>query len=406
VPLPRAQPHRAAASRLKLLPPRQPLPRSTRPFPDETAESYLDRLAQVNRLDTSDLRAYLTGDRRARREPLDTAALAGLAGLPEEALRRAMPELSSPRQLTESTWIWGRALPHAAAEGLACRRCAASRGSQPVYRWQTHENVICARHQLWTHVPYRGPEAQPDLRDHPEIVEANRQHRRLIRRFGRPAVHFAFEQARRICAEWHKDRATRRYLPGLVERLDALGCNRRLMPGDPAEDAALYPHAVALTRLLASPWWSGQILGEHSSDQVAIGDLDLNRIDAEITRLQPQDQAETGRHEYQLMREAVLLAARPGTRRFASEVRRTVAPDYVWLPFAYYNKCEPLAEWVRDRARDRESIYGNLRHRPPPAEVYQAGHPPASTGPGNRLPRLWQDAQAGACRGRPGSPAP
>ena len=41
-------------------------------------------------------------------------------------------------------------------------------------------------------------------------------------------------------------------LPGLKERLGSLGHGRRVLYGDPAADAALYPHVVALTRLLDS----------------------------------------------------------------------------------------------------------------------------------------------------------
>jgi hypothetical protein len=112
------------------------------------------------------------------------------------------------------------------------------------------------------------PRAHFDLRDQPEIVTANRVHRRLIRRVGRPAVHFAFEQARWICAEWREDRHM--HVDGLEGRLEALRCEHR------------------------AAW---------------------------------------------------------------------VTP----LPM-------PLAEWVRDRARARESSFGNCRHSPPHAEVYQPGH--------------------------------
>ena len=199
-----APPVRAAPSRLQLLPARRPLPRSVRPFPDETAGSYLDRLAAANCLDSGDLRAYLAGDRRALRVPVSTGALAVLAALPEQALRRAVLELCSPAELGASPWVLGRARPRAAVEQLACRRCAAARGAPRISRWATHEQVVCLRHQVWTGVQYQGPRAQLDLRHHPEITAANRRHRRLIRRLGRPAVHFAFEQARRICAEWHE----------------------------------------------------------------------------------------------------------------------------------------------------------------------------------------------------------
>ena len=96
---------------------------------------------------------------------------------------------------------------------------------------------------------------------------------------------FAFEQARRICAEWHERRGV--VLPGLEERLDSLGCRRQLLTGDPAGDAALYPHAVALARLLACPGSMGPVLDEHPSHRIGLGDLDLAAIDAEVEKRRP-----------------------------------------------------------------------------------------------------------------------
>jgi hypothetical protein len=302
--------------------------------------------------------------------PVSTAALAALAGLPEQALLRAVPEFASPAQLAGSPWALGRPRPGAAAQALACARCAAARGAQRIARWHTHEDVVCLRHQVWTHTTYHGPGTQLDLRDHPEVIAANRRHRRLVRRLGRQAVHAAFEDARRICAQWHADRS--KLLPGLEERLDSLGCRHRLLEGDPAGEAALYPHAVALARLLGAPAWSGPLLDEHPSPSIGLGDLDLAELDAEVNGRRPGASLHLPSWEFELLRETVLLEGRPGTRRFAAEVRRTVAPGYRWLPSSYYGKCEPLAEWVRDQARARQSVLGSPRLKPP-AEVYTDG---------------------------------
>lgn len=347
-PLPQAP----ARTRLELQPWRRALPRRVPPFPDETTESYLGRVAAASNLDTEDLRRYLAGEKRARSAPLDIPALAVLAGVSEAALRHAMPELSSARQLATLGSMLGRPRPRFAAKGLACRSCAAIRcGGQDVTRWQTHENVICQRHRLWTHVQQGGTAAQLDLRDHPEILAANRLHRRLIRRLGRPTVHAAFESARLICNGWR--RYSKDHRVGMDSRINALrGKETDAHAGDPAVAAAIYPQQVALTRLLASPAWSGPVLLEHpgtSPDTVSIGELGLELVDEEIMFLHPR--ATTA--ERQMLRESVLLRAKPGTRRFVNEIRRTVAPDYTWLPFSANNNCEPLAEWIKDQVRAR-----------------------------------------------------
>jgi hypothetical protein len=52
-------------------------------------------------------------------------------------------------------------------------------------------------HQRWT-----AASTQLDITGHEEIIQANKQHRRLIRRYGRPAVNPAFAQASSIIEEW------------------------------------------------------------------------------------------------------------------------------------------------------------------------------------------------------------
>lgn len=373
----RPRPRAASQPRLELSPPRCALPHRVRPFPDEVTESYLDRLATANHLDTGDLRRYLAREKRARSAPLDVPALATLTGVPEAALRHAMPELSAPEELAVLGTMLGRPRPGFASQGPACRSCVAVRGGGPmVMRWHTHENVLCRRHRLWTHIRRGGSSGQLDLRDHPEIVAANSLHRRLIRRFGRTAVHTAFEEARLICYEWPRYSPDQRAT--MNNRINALyGRPTSVYAGDPAIDAAIYAQQVALTRLLASPAWASLILDDYPGDDaytVGIGDLVLARLDDEIRGRQPSAGSALSQPERELLREAVLLRERPGTRQFVNEVRRTVAPGYIWVPFEANNKCEPLAEWVKERVRARRSRPGPGRRWPPPDEALTPGH--------------------------------
>jgi TniQ len=379
----RPLPHAPARTRLELQPWPQALPRRVQPFPDETTESYLGRVAAASNLDTEDLRRYLAREKRARSAALDIPALAVLAGVSEAALRHAMPELSSARQLAALGSMLGRPRPRFAAKGLACRSCAAIRcGGQAVTRWQTHENVICQRHRLWTHVQRGGTAAQLDLRDHPGILAANRLHRRLIRRLGRTTVHAAFESARLICNGWR--RYSQDHRTGMDSRINALrGKDTDAHAGDPAVAAAIYRQQVALTRLLASPAWIGPVLLEHpgtNPDTVAIGEIALDLVDEEIMFRRAGDTPSVAPTERQMLREAVLLGAKPGTRQFVNEVRRTVAPEYTWLPFSANNNCEPLTEWIKDQVRARGSLTGLGYHWPPPDEAFMPKHLAATSG--------------------------
>jgi hypothetical protein len=329
------------------------LPRRVRPFPDETAQSYLERLALANYLNSTDLRAHLAGGRRGRHAQVDTAALAVLAGMSEQALLRAVPELCSPAHLAAFPWLAGRVGPGVAVGAAACRRCAAGRTAKPVTRWRAHEDMVCLRHRRWTGSGRFGTGAQPDLRPHPEIVAASRRHRRLARQLGGPAVEHAFRAARIICTQWHNEWEWK--LPGLDERLRSLGSRYRPGSGTPADEAALYPHVVALTRLLASPAWVGPVLDEHPDDTIPVPYLDLDRIDAEIARLRAGDPGYLDWAEQQRLREEIRLKTRPGTRQFAGEIRRAVLPGFRWVPVTSHNRCEPLAQHLRELAKERDA---------------------------------------------------
>jgi hypothetical protein len=335
----------------------------------------LHRLAAANHLDAEDLRLYLTGETRALHASIDVSTLALLADLPEQHLRRALLELSCPGQLAELGAIPGRARPYAAEKSVLCRQCAAARDpGQRIVVWQTHENLLCLRHRIWTRTLGGAAHTQLDLREHPEIVEANRIHRRLIRRYGRAPVHAAFRHAQRICTQWHED--WRSHNDEARRGLIALGRDPdRTWLGDPALAAATYRQVIALTRLLASPGLSGLILGDHAATRPEMigADLDLAGLDVEIDELILGGEI-AAEAERDLLREALFLAGKPNTRRFAEQVRETVAPDYAWLPVRAYNTCEPLAEWVADQLRAATHPLGLSRFPPPRPEVFTLEH--------------------------------
>jgi hypothetical protein len=81
--------------------PETPLPVRPRPRQDETADSYLRRLAAANHLPFSYLRRYLA-TRRGSYDPVDPARLAALADREPRAILRAFPELApaAPRPVT------------------------------------------------------------------------------------------------------------------------------------------------------------------------------------------------------------------------------------------------------------------------------------------------------------------
>jgi hypothetical protein len=256
----------------------QPLPRPVRPVLDETIDSYLHRLCEANCIARESLRRQL---QERRTTPIDVAMLATLSGQQPEVLRYAMLELCTSRELA-SMHVAGRPRPGAIGT-FKCRLCTHSRQvTDWVTCWRRSEDVICHHHRRWT----AGHDDEGlDLTGQPDILQANRQHQRLISRHGRRTVYNAFTQAKEICDEW-------------IER------HRFISHADfsqPAVSAALYPQVIGLTRLLASPYWRP---------------------------LAVRDQA--------------------GNEAFVTELRRTVHPGYTWNPNPYYRYFEPLVRLYRD----------------------------------------------------------
>lgn len=102
---------------------------------------------------------------------------------------------------------------------------------------------------------------QPDLSDQPDILRAHKLHLRLVRRLGRNAVATGYAFADYICRKWVEQRL---YDDGFQARMDVFhGAGWQVHHADPTFAAAIYPQAVALTRLLASPRW--QARGHHTN---------------------------------------------------------------------------------------------------------------------------------------------
>jgi hypothetical protein len=288
----------------------QPLPRPVRPVQDETITSYLYRLCQANCLNQQALCRRVQEHRTA---PIHVGLLATLSGQRPEALRYAMLELCTSQQLA-SMHVTGRPRPGAIST-FKCRLCTHRRQVTDWVRcWRRSEDVVCHHHRRWTAGDDGG---DLDLASQPDILQANRRHRRLIHRYGRRTVFNAFAQASEICNKWIER-----------HRFDDHADLRRRMrlffgPGwrgdfsQPAMSAALYPQTVGLTRLLASPYWRP---------------------------LAVRDQA--------------------GNEAFVAELRRTVQPGYSWNPNSYHLYFEPLVRLYRDERDPTEYTFRYRTNRP------------------------------------------
>ena len=233
--------------------PLRPLPRQVRPFPSETVDSYLRRLAAANRLSADALRSHIAGGQR-RSIPLPIARLSVLTNLPEHTLRRA---LSGPPSVhDEQTGNISGVPRRAGVAGPACQLCAFARGStETVWCWKYPESVICLRHRRWA--SSLSADDQPDLNGQPDIIQAHLRHLRLVRRLGRDAVAAGYAQAREVCEDWL---ARAWHLDGYQQRMAIFhgpGWGRVWTSATVA--AAMYPQAVALARLLSSPYWQAQV---------------------------------------------------------------------------------------------------------------------------------------------------
>ena len=217
------------------------LPRRVSPLPGETITSYLRRLAQANHLDPEALRSYIHGGRRQRRRPVPVDRLAIAAGVPATTLEHAIADLDDdPGAAT----FYIRDVPvRLSASGPACQLCALARGATQTVWCRTHpEQVICLRHRRW--IGSTAATTQLPLDGQPDIMQAHKQHLRLVRRFGREEVTAGFAIADHICRQWH---AQHQHDDGFLRRMRIFHSPGWPLPAaHPAIAAAAYPQVVAL----------------------------------------------------------------------------------------------------------------------------------------------------------------
>ncbi|MDQ1662121.1 MAG: hypothetical protein QOJ68_2101 [Blastococcus sp.] len=255
----------------------------------ETLDSYLGRLAAANRCDHEALRAHIAGDiRRTARITAD--GLATASGQPAALLLRAIPELSRA-----PTQFGNRPSQPYGSPRSECRHCALARGRIRAATVHAHHHeAVCRQHLRWlgdAHADSDG--GQPDLGRHPQIVQTNLRHRRLIRIRGLDAATTAYRDAAWVCERWHEHQV---HDHGFIDRLKLFhGPSWNLATTDATIQAARYPQIVALAALLASPHWRAK------ADQ--------------------DQQAE-----------------------FAEQVRRTVAPRYEWSLRSPHRRYDPLVQ--------------------------------------------------------------
>jgi hypothetical protein len=231
--------------------------------------------------------------------------------------------------------------------------------------------VLCLRHCRWT----TGSQ-QPSLAGQPEILAANRSYRRLARAHGREPTRKAFLAATWVLDEW-RDRQSWDYVQsdGFSRRMRVfLGPKWSVHITSPLADAARYPQVVALTRLLASPYWMGLAARDH---------LAAGRPDPERRELLARQLAEYRRtvfltsgefaDPYTPERFVHGLAATylrldgPTLGVFLAEVRRTVEPRYEWLPYPKKfllddlqgsGPYDPLVDLIQDHVKQEHAKAG------------------------------------------------
>ncbi|WP_327287535.1 TniQ family protein [Streptomyces sp. NBC_01198] len=245
------------STRLRMLPVTPP------PMHAETIGSYLNRLADANRLPVQFLSILLGHNRHHRRDdnrtnhwtPETLLRLSSLTGRTPAELSHAIPALAVISELADGTL---RAVSDQADEILrrpACRRCMARRGVHGlVVRNIPPHEAVCRRHHRWL----LGDE-QYRLHALPEVRQANRRHRRLTRRTRAPSLTRHYTVARDFLMDCLRTGEPSDLRQCWNNRIDLLGDDPH---GDPLRptpfriELATYPETIRLTAMIGSPHWS------------------------------------------------------------------------------------------------------------------------------------------------------
>ncbi len=216
------------------------------------------------------LRNYLTGSHMST-APIHLDRLVQLTGQHRTSLAHAMPQLHQHNQFRQFHLHHRRTRP-------ACTRCTAAKGISVQVSCQLRdEDVLCHRHLRWLG-SYHHNNTQPRLDNHPQILRANRRHRQLISRYGSDLIDQAHREATYICQHWYRHHDhTDSFLANLntfhsTPPTTLLQLNP-IFEAAPILEAAAYPQIVALTRLLASPYWKHLPLGNETQIQTFTDEL-------------------------------------------------------------------------------------------------------------------------------------
>ncbi|MGP4105143.1 TniQ family protein [Nonomuraea sp. KM90] len=236
------------------------LPVPLAPLPNELIGSYLNRLADANRLPIRRIDALIATGRHHSRDKDDLTGwtlssierLAALTGRNSPALIHALPSLAAlaqpnplptpPASLTPTAW-----------KTKVCQLCAASRGVHglAVQRTYPHQR-ICLQHQRWL----GGRQLPISPRFH-ELIRANIRHRRLLRGHRDPLQPSALhDEARTMTSRWFSNNNGPLELQRTWDdRLQMLNPDTESDPHDDRNliEMVTYPETVVLTTLLSKP---------------------------------------------------------------------------------------------------------------------------------------------------------
>ena len=229
------------------------LPDPIPPARHEVLASYIGRLAARHGLDGHGLWVQISRLERpgSTRRLVIPARLTALTGRSVHALAGALPELRDP----SPDWAMFRHQPQA-----GCQRCDARHPGGPVVRLLPHHRYVCLRHRTWIGPPDIDQPAV-DLARLPELVDAQRRHLRILRRYGWEATYDAVLTALMLCAHIWSDGRLPDDVSGSWHTWNSR--THTLIPHDDVERsystsrlfAAVYPEAVALAALIVSPAW-------------------------------------------------------------------------------------------------------------------------------------------------------
>ncbi|WP_204903185.1 TniQ family protein [Mycobacterium kansasii] len=234
------------------------LPLPAGPAQHETLASYLNRLAALHGLPVRELWDQLSIARPGSTRRVAVAErLAVVTDRPPEHLFGALPELRDPAP----DWTLWR---HQSQPG--CPRCDARHEGGPVLRLLPHHHYVCTKHHYWIGPPDAGQPATPLDERLSDIVTAQRQHQRVVTRLGGAAMFDAVLTGFLICGHlWANPQrpnadACRRW----TRRTDLLippGAELRTFTASRLF-AAVYPEAVSLAAIIASPLWRQRASGD------------------------------------------------------------------------------------------------------------------------------------------------